>query len=660
MFSPLVFNGRPNPLGFAQQIGLNRLMEQGRFNDLAAGAGEIGAGTVVYQQSSNTIRPPRWIVWRNGNHLWVNIAGTQTIAQWRDDLLGITATPYSPGVAAHWFFLELFQDFILPQLTTAITAVGQSVVHLHLYGHSLGGAVAALAYLHYQAILPQDRLECLTTAQPRVLTAGLTPNTANYCRLRTQGDFVTQLPTADQAPLAVFGNGTHGFPWLWYHYGSGWQTNGLGGIQSFPNVTTVSSVTALIGAPSVSYWHSSGTYWQFAKGYPGVVQLLANSSPNFLNDVDDSLTRPDNDGPALDIPPMSAVDWGKITQANFGVSLPIPPENQRSMQVVTMTPPIPGSDLINPADRLPDFLNPPSFGPSFIGELTVALWKTSLHFRFQKRTFSEVFFCDSTLSVDDVLKFNSSNVGPLLAFRPPGTVLEYIRAVDAVNPRIGKVKYLRASNGETPGSGNRPDVVATGALVTQENAQLRTGQRIVRCWQDDLVQFDANGNASPTTAGAVQGYLDAYLAALNTGPVWGMSAITRKTKNPKNFYKVNLVTRVNSDTVRLTLAPEDFTALNLSPTDRIVALGGTADRNLLGVRGLYYVQSFSTPDVFVQYTMPGGATIYEPRLLVIRKIELSTVQVTKFNFVDWRTRQTSDPIDRVRGRGPKVQTRTGV
>lgn len=345
-------------------------------------------------------------------------------------------------------------------------------------------------------------------------------------------------------------------------------------------------------------------------------------------------------------------------KTNFTQAAPPAPSGISRFALVNVVPPGQALTVINPDDVFPD-LFPSVPGPFFTesGGDSVALWKVSIKYVFRKRTWSEVFFCDAA-TVADALKFDSTNIAPLLAFRPPGTTIEYIRASDVLNPRLGDVKDIMSAASIVPGVTNRPDVIATGALVRCKNAANRGSERIIRGWQDELIQEDENGNILPSTVGAVNAYLAAYLAALNTQPKWGLAGITLRTQNPPNYYPITMITRVSSDAVRLTLSAADFAALGLTTNNRFVSISGARDRNLLGIRGEYFVQSFTTPDIVVKYNIPGGLASYEPTSLFVRRIQYSVVEYTQFVFREWRTRQTADPIDRVRGRGPKVQTRT--
>lgn len=157
--------------------------------------------------------PPSYCVIENAiNDFFVVIAGTTSLRQAGGHIFGSVLVPFVTltGFTSHmgtarpnyaWMkvAVDMWQE-IRPVLPAVI-----STAHLHFFGHSYGGAVAAVTA---EGVRREGALnvQCMTIGSPKVWTyGGLDFLPTVYYRLESEGDLVTASPP-DTDLVASFSN----------------------------------------------------------------------------------------------------------------------------------------------------------------------------------------------------------------------------------------------------------------------------------------------------------------------------------------------------------------------------------------------------------------------------------------------------------------------
>ncbi len=137
----------------------------------------------------------QWFAARNTNELWIVFRGTDELADWVDNL-NVDKT-----ISAHGYVHKGFSD-ALDRVWNLVLGEMYScrIDHLHLVGHSLGGALAALTASRCLMGSLDDKIHLWTFGQPR---CGDKPWAdwmddrlgQRYIRVFNAGDVVPHLPT---------------------------------------------------------------------------------------------------------------------------------------------------------------------------------------------------------------------------------------------------------------------------------------------------------------------------------------------------------------------------------------------------------------------------------------------------------------------------------
>lgn len=153
-----------------------------------------GGGQLLAWEFDDNTWPPSYVLWRQGNNLYVAVTGTHNLPQLYGDIVGAFAGAY-PGFEcqAHTFFLESWHN-LRGRLALNLPA-DYRTCNMHFVGHSLGAAVAFLGACAWQNDLPDTWVEYLGLAQPKALTSGYNGRTPGFCyNIANVDDVVPLLP----------------------------------------------------------------------------------------------------------------------------------------------------------------------------------------------------------------------------------------------------------------------------------------------------------------------------------------------------------------------------------------------------------------------------------------------------------------------------------
>ena len=137
----------------------------------------------------------QWFAARNASDLWIVFRGTDELADWVDNL-DAEKTISAQGYVHKGFSdaLDRVWSFVLAEVYL------RGIARLHFVGHSLGGALAAIAVSRCLLGLLDNRIHLWTFGQPRCgdkLWADWMDNCLGqrYVRVFNAGDIVPHLPT---------------------------------------------------------------------------------------------------------------------------------------------------------------------------------------------------------------------------------------------------------------------------------------------------------------------------------------------------------------------------------------------------------------------------------------------------------------------------------
>ncbi|MEO5363847.1 MAG: lipase family protein [Magnetococcus sp. DMHC-8] len=137
----------------------------------------------------------QWLAARNADALWIVFRGTDELADWVDNL-DVAKTVSAQGYVHKGFAnaIDRVWRFVLDEV------YAQEIRHLHFVGHSLGGALAAIAASRCLLGVLGNRIQLWTFGQPRCgdkrwadwMDERLGQR---YVRVFNAGDIVPHLPT---------------------------------------------------------------------------------------------------------------------------------------------------------------------------------------------------------------------------------------------------------------------------------------------------------------------------------------------------------------------------------------------------------------------------------------------------------------------------------
>lgn len=309
MFAPFVDEiGLPNiDALFEQATGVLAIYDNRR--DLAENLlGVVGGGQVLAWQYQDTSWPPSWALLRQGNRLYLWIAGTVNFPQIIQNIVGVFGADNSPfGNRVHSFFKASANDLftnILPNLPPDWMACD-----CFLAAHSYGAATALLLANSLRLAVPGMQVELMGFAMPKSMTLGfngLFPQ--RFFCIQADGDAIPFLPpngilSAAQGPLGIW---DIGIPITWTQYGEqftlksgGTVTRAIpGDFDAIPGPSLIAGTPGAHVMPNYLQWILNGWKAQNGQGQdeaivPIAVELLGiriaqngNVNINLANFVD--------------------------------------------------------------------------------------------------------------------------------------------------------------------------------------------------------------------------------------------------------------------------------------------------------------------------------------------------------------------------------------
>lgn len=631
-----------DPKAALQALGLETLLQRQNVADTLAGLALFTATAPAYYQETPDVFPPNWLIVQDKGDWWVYFAGVNAAPNVIGAIVGGIGQPFSSSVLVHAFFDIMYTSHVKPIIDGIIGTPGAGV-KVHFSGHSYGGALAFRAAVDYAARFGNATVECLTYGQPRLFTLGLPTPAFAYTRIAFVLDPVCHLPPVTAGLSSNYVIGIPGVPNIWTHYGRGLACNTNGTLSNFPNLIDQVTLTNLVVYSSSAQWHNYSNYitameaatpwsdrssaaWQ---SFGNLIGLLPSGGIDSL--------------PFFAPPtPNSIYDANKINQVYYGGQNIVQQRQPFNFVVLDTVYDAPALDNINPST---------GFFPG--GSSIVGLYQVEIHYAAFNNSWKERY-CTNASGTANALKFGIGDLAPFLSWRPPGTIIQSMKASLVANPRQGDIKHLQTGFG-IPSSTNRRGVTNDCALVEMRLGGQKVTVRSYRGWQDGLISYKADG--TPDNVAAAQGALNIMATALLTSPAWQCLGWQPKTNSPRNYYRIINITNNNDGTANLVFSPADWTALTNAATFNQVLIQGIKNRNLPGLYGRFPILSAVSPNITVQYQMIFNQANYAPTALNARAWVPILVAFDSIIFSDWRAHKTSDPIDLERGRGRKALTR---
>jgi pimeloyl-ACP methyl ester carboxylesterase len=636
-------SGEMNAAAALQAIGFEWLMQDDQPDVVRGAVGLFADSPIAYYQELPGVYPPNFIIVRDGGDWWFYSSGVNSLFHGVASVAGGVGELYSPGVLVHSFFYSAYNLYVKPHLDALVGTPGPGV-KFHFCGHSYGGALAFLAGIDYKARYGGGRVEVLTFGQPRVFTRDFTDPGFRYTRLAFFLDPIAQLP-----PVTIGLNygatvGLPVVPNIWTHFGTGKGIVLNGTISDFPNVVTVVDSYNLGVYSASGQWHRYDNYWQAIRAANS--PSLFNTAPwtTFSNTVVNQQV-PLDQLPNQAMPPNSAfLDPGKVNRVYFGGQNIVQPNQPMNFVI------------LDPVFSAPSLNNGSVPQPISGGSGVADLYQIEVFYNAFGNTFRERYCCNATGALA-ALKFGVNDLDPFLTWRPPGTVIEYMKASLISNPRQGTTKILHGSKTNFATS-NRKGVTQDCALVNMLFGGVKVAVRSFRCWQDDLITFDANGQ--PTNTAAAQGFLNTLATTLRTSPAWSSLGWIKKVNAPSpNYTPIVAVTNVNGQMADLQIDPNAFAPYTGMNAAKYLLIQGPRNRNLSGLYGKFAIIQAVSPNIRVRYQMIFGQPTWNQVGLIVRPYGPVEIGFDTIQFHDWRSHKTADPTVREVGRGRKALTRVG-
>jgi Lipase (class 3) len=420
----LNFDGTPNAEAVLEQCAAFISIYYNRVADLANLIAIRGGGTILLFNSSPDTWPPDFALFRQGNDLFVSIAGTTNTRQIVNELVGVYGQAFGNSQSQiHGFFNAVLGEILLALAATLPDDFQQCT--LHFSGHSLGASTAYLLAIQYKTLYPNLPVHYLGFSPAKSLTSGYfgaQPDSSIF--VSHPLDPVPLLPPNNLITVAPVALGPlfFGIPATWRHYARGFTIDDQGSLQVrkstfYAELLSVANLTAGFTT------HVCGGTVNY------VIQYRDQTSRDLANDpVALRMLNTVQANPPLAFQfPFNPAEYVDIPFVNANVFLeppnePVTPSNVGTLTSVQASVGKPASGNV----ILPVF----SGGNRMSAKITF--------FYFEKGTgqgFSESWYQDVPFSGVTEVSIKSYLIARM-ALSGKDTLCEYVRVSDTVTPRL--------------------------------------------------------------------------------------------------------------------------------------------------------------------------------------------------------------------------------
>lgn len=214
----------PNPVAMLEQLLGVACTYWNRGADLTDMIALRGGGSILAFHWNPDTLPPSWILYRQGNDLFLELAGTVNNQQILNHLTGLFVKFYQDTFVQVHSFFEAQSIEIFSQLIEALPPDFMDCT-LHVAGHSYGGSVGYLIAIEFIRLFPTMRVQFMGIAPSKAICFGLQrtqplPNfhwsaTSDPVVFLPPGQMISDVESPEQQLVFTL-------PLQWRHYSTGY------------------------------------------------------------------------------------------------------------------------------------------------------------------------------------------------------------------------------------------------------------------------------------------------------------------------------------------------------------------------------------------------------------------------------------------------------